>query len=206
MFKEILFQKPKNFITRQNSKKINKIADCISNVSVKDDSVLIEFNKNLFFYIDGHQVFYSKGQMVIKGQFLHFNPELEPKDEFDETNTSKSIESKLKNSRKANFKPINVNRQTLKCIFEQLTNIVDTDTINLNSLINFFTYCINVNLNGVLEISIDDENNLVLKRSKEHGTYIIIFDIDGTTEVKTETDVTSETEVFNIKQLNFEPL
>jgi len=79
----------------KNIKKLKKILDCIKNIEVTNDSIIIETNKSLFFKTSGHQVFYSDGQIAIVGERIHLNPNIKEFEQKFYEGNFKEIEEKI---------------------------------------------------------------------------------------------------------------
>ena len=57
------------------NKFINLIDSCINDIKIQDESIFIEFKKDLILYTKGHTLLCGDGQTIIKSKCIHLNPE-----------------------------------------------------------------------------------------------------------------------------------
>lgn len=77
----------KKIINKKN--KLNKILNCIENIEIKDDSVLLEFKKDLILFPHGYAIIYSDKEIAIKGKFCHIQPETNIRKDVKELESNK---------------------------------------------------------------------------------------------------------------------
>lgn len=88
-----MLQKVKKFFLKENERenKLNKLLDSIDDIISTHDSTVIKFNKNVVVYSEGHQLFVSKKDIVIKSKLLHLNPKISIIDDAKTGKTNKAI-------------------------------------------------------------------------------------------------------------------
>lgn len=72
---------------KERGKKLNYLLDSFEYIAMNGDSVIFKFDKNIVCYSDGHQLFASKKDILVKSKHIHLNPEIPMIDEseFDKT-------------------------------------------------------------------------------------------------------------------------
>ena len=90
-----MLQKIKNIFLKKNEKqeKLNQLLDSLDDVRINKDSIVIKFNKNLVCYSEGHQLFFSKGDIAIKSTKLHLNPDVQISEDAKLGNSNKIIKN-----------------------------------------------------------------------------------------------------------------
>ena len=88
-----MLEKLKSLMVRskEKEKKLNKLLDIFDDIKITDDSVVIKFNKNIACYSEGHQLFVSKNDILIKSEYLHLNPTISAIDDVKNGKTNKVI-------------------------------------------------------------------------------------------------------------------
>ena len=76
---------------KEKEEKLNKLLAIFDDIKITDDSVVIKFNKNIACYSEGHQLFVSKNDILIKSKYLHLNPKISAINDVKNGKTNKVI-------------------------------------------------------------------------------------------------------------------
>lgn len=69
-----MLAKIKNMFLKKKENKFEKLMNCIDDIFINQNNIVIKLNKNLIVHSEGHQFFVSNGDVVIKSNYLHLNP------------------------------------------------------------------------------------------------------------------------------------
>jgi|SRR6056297_3847672 len=107
-----MIKKLKSLIIRskEKEKKVNKLLEIFNDIIVTDDSIVVKFNKNIICYSEGHQLFISKNDILIKSEYLHLNPILSTIEDVKNGKTNKIIN----NVHQKNDKMLNISKETIE--------------------------------------------------------------------------------------------
>ena len=105
-----MLEKIKNIFLRKKEKKLERLLDIVDDILINDKNVVIKLNKNLIIYSSGHQFFLSEGDIVIKSNFLHLNPDAQIIDDLKCGKGNKA----LKNIHQQNIKMGQITNEVLE--------------------------------------------------------------------------------------------